>query len=105
MRQKSSLVLGRSVVNLRTYQCKARPCANRIVAIAQNPKAFDLRFILNRGLIMKWKRDLIMKELKIICMKMEHLYFCKACPSTVFTAQAARGVRSGDRQIVVHPLF
>jgi len=46
-----------------------------IVAIAHNAKAFDLHFILNRANMLKWKPEMIMNGLKIICMKMEHLVF------------------------------
>jgi len=43
------------------------------VAIAHNAKAFDLHFILNRAIKLKWKPELITNCLKIISMKMEHL--------------------------------
>jgi len=56
-----------------TYPCKTRLWANKIVAIAYNAKAFDLHFILNRAVMLKWKPELIMSGLKIMCMKMEHL--------------------------------
>jgi len=58
-----------------TYLCKPRPWANKIVAIAHNAKAFDLHCILNRAVMLKWKPELIMSELKIMCMRMEHLVF------------------------------
>jgi len=56
-----------------TYLCKPRPWTNNFVAIAHNAKAFDLQFILNRAIIFKWKPELIMSGLKIMCMKMEQL--------------------------------
>jgi hypothetical protein len=55
--------------------CKPRPWASKIVAIAHNAKAFDLHFILNRAIKLKWKSELITNGLKIISMKMEHLVF------------------------------
>jgi len=58
-----------------TYLCKPRLWAKKIVAIAHNAKAFDLHFIHNRAIILKWKPELIVSGLKIICMKMEHLVF------------------------------
>jgi len=58
-----------------TYLCKPRPRANNIVATAHNAKAFNLHFILNRAIMMKWKPELIMNVLKIMCMRMEHLVF------------------------------
>jgi len=45
------------------------------VAIAHNAKAFDLHFILNRAIFLKWKPKLILNGIKIICMTMEHLTF------------------------------
>jgi hypothetical protein len=63
------------VGDLLSYITEPRPWANKIVAIAHNAKAFDLHFILNRAILLKWKPDLIMNELKIMCMKMEHLVF------------------------------
>jgi len=58
-----------------SYLCEKHPWANRIVAIAHNAKAFDLHFILNRAIMLKWKPELIMNGLKIMCMKVEHLVF------------------------------
>jgi len=46
-----------------------RATQQKIVAIAHNAKAFHLHFILNRAILLKWKPELIMKGLKIICMK------------------------------------
>ena len=43
--------------------------------IAHCSKAFDLHFILNRAIILKWQHELIMNGLKIMFMKMEHLVF------------------------------
>jgi len=43
--------------------------------IAHNPKAFDLYFIQNRAIVLKWQPKLKMNGLKIVCMKMEHLVF------------------------------
>jgi len=63
------------VVDLLTYICKPRPWANNIVAIAHKTKAFDLHFIFNRAIMLKWKPEQIMSGLKIMCIKMEHLVF------------------------------
>ena len=54
---------------------KPRPWAKKIAAIAHNAKAFDLHFILNRAIMLKWKPELIISGLKIMCMKMERLVF------------------------------
>jgi len=56
------------VGDLFTYLCEPRHWANIIVAIAQNAKAFDLHFILNRAIMLKWKPELITKGLKINSM-------------------------------------
>jgi hypothetical protein len=45
------------------------------MAIAHNAKAFDKQFILSRAIYLKWKPELIMNGLKIICMKAEHITF------------------------------
>jgi len=43
--------------------------------IAHNAKAFDLHFILNRAILLKWQVELIMKGLQIMCMRVEQLVF------------------------------
>ena len=63
------------VGNMLLYLRKPRPWVNTIVAIAHNVKAFDLHFILNRAIMLKWKPELIINGLKIMCMKTEHLVF------------------------------
>ena len=63
------------VEDLFTYPTEPRPWANKIVAIAHNVKAFDLHFMLNRAILLKWIPELIMNGLKIMCMKSEHLVF------------------------------
>jgi len=60
---------------LLSYLTEPRPWANKIVAETHNAKAFDFHFILNRAIMLKWKPELIMNGLKIMCMKMEHLVF------------------------------
>jgi len=73
--QRKHLFWEDPVEELLLYLRQARPWANKIVAIAHNANAFDLHFILNRAIILKWKPELIMSELRIMCMKMEHLVF------------------------------
>jgi len=72
---EEALVLARSREELLSYLTEPRPCANNIIAITHNSKAFDLHFILNSSILLKWKPDLIMNGLKIMCMRMEHLVF------------------------------
>ena len=72
------------------HLCESRPCLKKIVVIAHNAKAFDLRFILIRTILMKWQVELIMKGLKIMCMRVDHFVFldsvsflpfaCVSCP-------------------------
>jgi hypothetical protein len=63
------------VGDLLTYLCETRPWANKVIAIAHNAKAYDLHFILNRSIILKWQPKLIMNGQKIMSMKFEHLHF------------------------------
>ena len=53
------------------------PCswANKIVATVHNAKAFGFYFIPNRAIALKWKPELIIYGLKIMCTKVEHLVF------------------------------
>jgi len=44
-----------------------------IVAFAHNAKAFDLYFILNWAILLKWKTELIMNDLILMCLRLEHL--------------------------------
>ena len=61
---KETYVLGRPCRDLLTYLCKVRLWCNKIVAIPHNAKAFDLHFILDRAIFLKWKPTLILKGLK-----------------------------------------
>jgi len=61
------------VGDLLSYLTEPRPWANKIVAITHNAKAFDVHFILNRAFLLKWKTEMIMNGLNLMCMKMEHL--------------------------------
>ena len=56
-----------------TYLCEPHTWANKIMAILHNAKVFDLHYIVNRVIMLKWKPELITNGLKIISMKMEHL--------------------------------
>jgi len=63
------------VGDLLTFFCKPRPWCSKMVGIAHNAKAFDLRCLVNRAILLKWKPELILKWLKILFMKMEHIKF------------------------------
>jgi len=58
-----------------SYLCEPLPWVKKIVAIAHNAYSFDLHFILNRAVLLKWQPDLIMNGMKIMSMKMEHMVF------------------------------
>jgi len=84
------------VGELLLYVRQPRPLSNKIVAIVHNATAFDLHFILNRVIMLKWKPELIMSRLKIMCMKMENLIFVD---SVSFLPCALRKVRSDCRPL------
>jgi len=75
MQKKEVLVMGRSYRGHANLSVGAPPGSNKIVAIAHNALAFHLHFILNRAIMLKWKPELILKNLKSISMKMKHLVF------------------------------
>ena len=54
------------VGDLLSYLCEPRPWASRVVVIAHNASGFDLQFILNRAVLLRWRPELIMNGLKII---------------------------------------
>ena len=97
MQKAEALFSNDPVGDLLTYLCKPRPWSRKIVAIAHNAKAFDLHFILNRAIKLKWKPELITNGLKIISMKMGHSVILERFIASVCTAQTARGFRSAGR--------
>jgi hypothetical protein len=52
-----------------SYLCEDHTWWKQIIVIAHNAKAFDLHFILNREIFLKWQPELIMSGQKIMCMK------------------------------------
>jgi hypothetical protein len=60
------------VGDMLTDLCEPRPWCNQIIVIAYNAKAFDLHFILNRTVFLKWRPELMSGQ-KILCMTFEHL--------------------------------
>ena len=75
MWQEEALVLERYRRDMLSYLCKRRSWVKKIVAIPQKAKAFELHFILNQAILLKWQPELIMNGLKIMCMKIQHLAF------------------------------
>ena len=74
------------VGDLLTYLFEQRPWVRQIIAIALNAKAFDLHFILRRGVLLKWRPELVMSGQKIILMKISTVQaFCPSrsasCPA------------------------
>jgi hypothetical protein len=57
------------------YLCESRPWCRRIVAMVHNASGYDAQFIWQRAIILRWRPELILSGLKIICMTMEHLTF------------------------------
>ena len=47
----------------------------KFVAIAHKAKAFEIHFILNRVILLKNKPELNLNGLKIVCMKMDHIFY------------------------------
>ena len=71
-----TLVLDDPVGDMLRYLCESRPWVEKVFMIAHNAKAFDLHFILNRAILMKWQVELIMNGIKIMCMRVcEYLMF------------------------------
>ena len=71
-----------------TYLCEPRPWVKQIIAIAHNAKAFDLHFIFNSAVFLKWRPELLMSGQKILCMKFENMKFIDIMCSTVFFTEA-----------------
>jgi hypothetical protein len=63
------------VGDMLAYLCEPRPWADKLVAIAQSAKAFDLHFILHRAIFLKWQPEVIMTRVKIMWIKVEHIMF------------------------------
>ena len=63
------------VGELLIYLIEHRPWVKKIIIIAHNAKEFDLHFILNMAIVLKWKPEFIMNGQKIMYMRMEHLVF------------------------------
>jgi len=58
-----------------TYIYKERPWWEKVVAIAHNAKGFDVHFILDRAILLKWTPKLNLNGQKIVCMTVHHLTF------------------------------
>ena len=63
------------VGDMLSYSCESRSCVEKIIVIAHNAEAFDIHFILNRAILLKWQVRLIMNGMKIFCLRVEHLVF------------------------------
>ena len=63
------------VGDMLSYMCESRPWVEMIIVIAHNARAYDLHFILNRGILLKWNVKLIVNGMKIMCMRTAHLVF------------------------------
>ena len=74
-REKKNSFWDYPVGSMLSYLCKPLPCVNKIIALAHNAKTFNIQFILICAILLKWRPELIMYELKIMCMKIENLEF------------------------------
>ncbi len=54
------------------YLYETQLWVNQIIVIAHNSKAFDLHYILNRAVFLKWSPELVMRGQKILKIKFEH---------------------------------
>jgi hypothetical protein len=63
------------VGDLLSYVSEPRPWCRKVVAIAQNAKAFYSQFIVNRAIFLKWDPEIILSGQKIISMRTQHLHF------------------------------
>jgi hypothetical protein len=63
------------VGDILAYLFEPRPWADKVIAIAHNAKAFDLLFMLNRAIFLKWQPEVIVNGVKIMCMSVEHITF------------------------------
>jgi hypothetical protein len=88
-----------------SYLCEPQPWAKKIIAVSHNAKVFDLHFILNRAILLKWQPELIMNGLKIVyengaprIPRLRLIY-------TVFPAQVVRSIWSSSHKIMVPSLF
>ena len=57
------------------YLCTPRDKINKIIAIAHNAKSFDLQFILNYMISLKWTPNILLNGTKIVCMRVHHIVF------------------------------
>jgi hypothetical protein len=51
-----------TVGDMLSYLCERRTWVKPILAIAHNAKAFDLRFILDRSVFLKWQLEIIIND-------------------------------------------
>jgi hypothetical protein len=63
------------VGDLVSYLCEQWQWVNKVIAIAHNAKSFDLHFIINGTILLKWQHEIITNGMKIVCMKYEHMIF------------------------------
>jgi hypothetical protein len=90
IKQKKAFVLGRPGRRHVVLSVCTKAVGAKVVAIAHIAKAFDLQFIFNRAIILKWQSELIMNGLKIMCMRFEQMVFLDiyvTCPFRCLNCQ------------------
>jgi len=63
------------VGDLLSHLCEPRTLCERVIAIAHNERGFDVQFILDRAIVLKWLPKLILNGKKIISMTIHHVTF------------------------------
>jgi hypothetical protein len=79
------------VGDMLSYLCEPRPWVKQIVAIAYNAKVFDLQFISDRALFLKWRPEIIMNGQKIMCVTVEHIKFIHSISYLLFSQHKLAG--------------
>jgi hypothetical protein len=80
-----TFLLAGSSRGLAILSVRAAAVVNKFIAIAHNAKSFDLHFILNRAILLKWQPEIIMNGMKIMCMKFELMVFLDSVSFILFT--------------------
>jgi hypothetical protein len=91
MWQESAYFWDDPVRDMLTYLCEQRQWVTQIVAIAHNVKAFDMQFILDRAVFLKWRPEIIMNGQKIMRMKIKLLKFIDSLSSLPFPIRKLEG--------------
>jgi hypothetical protein len=56
-----------------SYLLQQKSRINKFVTIAHNANTFNLYFIFNRAILLNWQQELVMKGLKMVCMRVQNI--------------------------------